>query len=71
MVGFVRIADVPHFVISIIIALPLLIGLGYLGDFFHLHGDVGATLFLGGGIVIMVFSYWAGRCVWNRIGDRS
>jgi hypothetical protein len=70
MIGYIRISDIPQFAITIVIAIFLLLGLGSLIEFLNPKGIASDTLFIGGVVFTAIFSYWAGRRIWNWIDDR-
>lgn len=70
MIGYIRIADIPQFLISLVIGIVLAIGFVAIFEHFNFWGDtaaaVAAVLFIG----ILAFSIWAGHRIWNWIEDR-
>jgi hypothetical protein len=70
MIGLIRIADIPKFLIALIVGIILLVAVGSVFEHFHAHGKLAAGLFLAAFAGIFSFSYWAGDAIWEWIRDR-
>jgi hypothetical protein len=70
MIGLIRVADIPKFLIAIVVGIVLLVAVGSVFEHFHAHGKLVAALFVVVFAGIFSFSCWAGDAIWERIRDR-